>query len=138
MIKPKPLADEQAGYVPASDSRSQIDAEIERIRKKCDIKYTVDVDQISIRGHRRKFDDYTAEDVIDEEMNKHVKCDEDDDARRIVINEIAVKRNMDGVGMGMDSDSCCDSQHDYEFVIGKGQPQTTVVRRLSLWQIIKI
>ena len=34
----------------ALDSRSLIDAEIERIRKRCDIQYHVNVDKVVVKG----------------------------------------------------------------------------------------
>ena len=62
------------------DRKSQIDAEIERIRKKCAVKYYVDVDNVVVKSHERKNVDYDFEDGVDEEFNRHVKVDSDDEA----------------------------------------------------------
>ena len=115
----------------AADKRSQIDAEIERIRKKCDLKYHVNVDQVLVKGHKRKFDDYQAEDDLDEELRRHVKCDSEDESREIVISQVAITRGAHGVG-AEETDSCCDSQHNYEFYVG-GKRQPPLVRKMNLF-----
>ena len=45
-----------------TDQRSLIDAEIERIRKRCDIQYRVNVENVEVKGHKLPFDDYEHED----------------------------------------------------------------------------
>ena len=101
--------------------RSLIDAEIERIRKRCDIQYTVNVENVVVKGHKRKIDDYEYEDQVDAELEKHVKLDSDDEHREINIQRIGIRRRAaDQAGQDEEYDEADDSQHDYEIVLGKG------------------
>lgn len=70
-----------------------IDAEIERIRKRCDIQYRVNVDKVCVEGHVQRYDDYEKEDAIDDEMRQHTKIDSDDESREIAISSVNVRRN---------------------------------------------
>ena len=84
-----------------------------------------------VKGHKRKFDDYQAEDDLDEELHRHVKCDSEDESREIVISQVAIRRGAHGAG-AEETDSCCESQHNYEFTVGdKRQPH--FVRKLNLF-----
>ena len=118
------------------DSKAQIDDEIERIRKKCGIKYYVDVDNVVVKGHyKSKFDDYEFEDEVDQERSRHVKVDEEDESRQILIDRVNIKRNKE-FRAGLDSDS--GSQFDYEYIIGDSAAPITKVQRTRLADVVKV
>jgi len=50
-IERKPSGVPSEAPVQIVDQKSLIDAEIERIRKKCDIQYRVNVDRVVVKGH---------------------------------------------------------------------------------------
>ena len=83
----------------ASHNRlAAIDAEIEAIRKRCEVKVRVDIGDVVVKGHKRKYDDYAEEDLIDDEIHKHIAIDTDDEkeAKRIKISKIGIKRVKPG------------------------------------------
>ena len=62
-----------------SQRRSEIDAEIARIRQRCDIKYQFKTGSVEIKGHRRAIDDSDNDEKIDDELARHKAIDSDDE-----------------------------------------------------------
>ena len=76
--------------------QEQIDAEIELIRKKCDIKYRVELGDVNIKSYcHERFGD--AMETEESYVDRHMALDSDDEnQRRIMINSVDVKRHRKG------------------------------------------
>ena len=122
----------------AANREREIAAEIERVRKNCELKYRVEVNNVVVKGHRRKFDDDEADDVIDAELNRHIGVDPEDETklRKIKIDTIGISRHV-GESKGYGGEDQSDySQHDYEFVMGNSKPVS--IQKINMHNIIKV
>ena len=62
---------------PSVDRMLDINAEIERIRKRCDVKLLVDVDEVVVQCQKHKMDNF--EDGLEEQRIKYTAVDPDDE-----------------------------------------------------------
>ena len=83
--EPEPVFTKQKSSLTAAERRSEIDAEIQRIRQRCDIKYHVEAGNVAIKGHRRALDDSHDEEENGQDFTRHGAIDSDDEknTRRI-------------------------------------------------------
>ena len=65
------------------ERRSAIEAEIERIRKRCDIKYHVSSGSVAMKGHLKKLekDDSSEAEEIDAQLKRHIAVDSEDEKK---------------------------------------------------------
>ena len=81
------------------DKTAEIDAEIERIRKRCDVEFRVNLDKVHVKGHKRKLDEFE-ESFIEKsfEVNKgrHPVYDSEDEVKEIKIKKVGVRRKKQG------------------------------------------
>lgn len=111
----------------------EIEAEIERIRQKCDIQYRVDVKNLVVKGHNSKFDDIKIE-LDDDEERIRGDYSPMNVVKTIMIDQVGVNRKH-GKAAGVGADDSDESHHhDYEYVIGS---QSNIRKYDSYW-LIKI